>query len=64
MLAAAATPRAQAPREPTPKTPKRPRAPTPGHAALEGVGFEDGGVDWKVFAVAWDGELEEMVVWY
>ena len=44
-LAAAATPRAQAPREPTPKAPKRPRAPTPGQAALEGVEFEGGDVD-------------------
>jgi len=45
MLAAAATPRAQASREPTPKAPKRPRAPTPGQAALEGVEFGEGGVD-------------------
>ena len=63
-LATAATPRAQAPREPTPKAPKRPRAPTPGQAALEGVEFEEDGADWKVLAVAWDGELEEMAVWY
>ena len=63
-LAAAATPRAQAPMEPTPKAPKRPRAPTPGQAAFEGVEFEEDGVDWKVLAVAWDGELEEVVVWY
>jgi len=63
-LAAAATPRTQAPREPTLKTPKRPRAPTLGQAALEGVEFEEDGVDWKVLAVAWDGELEEVAVWY
>ena len=44
-LAAAATPRAQAPTKPTPKAPKRPRAPTPGQTALEGVEFEEGGVD-------------------
>ena len=64
-----ATPRAVAPktkaRAPTaPKAPKRPREPTPAQAALEGEEFEEGSIDWKVLAVVWDADAEEVVVWY
>ena len=43
---------------------KRPRGPTAAQAALEGEVFEEDGVDWKVLAVVWDADEEEVVVWY
>ena len=30
---------------------------------MEGL-FEEDGVDWKVLAVVWDADEEEVVVWY
>ena len=53
-----ATPKAKA------KGTKRPRGPTAAQAALEGEVFEEDGVDWKVLAVVWDADEEEVVVWY
>ena len=31
---------------------------------IEGEVFEENGVDWKVLAVVWDADEEEVVVWY
>jgi len=64
---AQATPRAVAPKtkaKAKDKGPKRPRDPTPAQAALEGEEFEEDGIDWKVLAVVWDADAEEVVVWY
>jgi len=53
-----ATPKAKA------KGTKRPRCPAAAQAALEGEVYEEDGVDWKVLAVVWDADEEEVVVWY
>ena len=50
------------PRDPRPKSAKRKREPTAAEAALVGVEFEEGFIDWKVLAVEWSGEMEAVLV--
>jgi hypothetical protein len=43
------------------RPPKRARSPASAQAALVGEAFEEGGVNWKVLAVALDPNLEEVL---
>ena len=59
--------RARGPAAPTalkaPKAPK-PRTPSASERALEGVEFEEDGVEWKVLTVRWCADSGALVVWY
>ena len=59
--------RARGPAAPTalksPKAPK-PRTPSASERALEGVEFEEDGVEWKVLTVSWCADSGALVVWY
>lgn len=68
--ASAAKPRvknARGPAAPTafkaPKAPK-PRTPSASERALEGVEFEEDGVEWTVLTVRWCADSGALVVWY
>jgi hypothetical protein len=68
--ASGAKPRAKSARGPAasttfkaPKAPK-PRTPSASERALEGVEFEEDGVEWTVLTVRWSADSGALVVWY